>query len=46
MLCLAVPLTAVVGMGGLMLAAGPTAIKLCNSNVKLLNLSEGGDVLI
>ena len=44
--CLATPPTPAAGMGGLTVAADPAGNKLCNSNVKLLNLIEGEDVLI
>lgn len=44
--CLATLPTPAAGMGRLTVAAGPAGIQLCNSDVNLLNLIEGEDVLI
>lgn len=43
---LAMLLTSAAGTGELRVAADPAGIKLCNSNVKLLNLIEEDDALI
>lgn len=43
---LATPPTPAAGTGGLTAAADPAGIELWNSDVKLLNLIEGEDVLI